>query len=458
MEAYYECFPIINSSCFFYIYPNKKICLIFKDKNMHKKAFYLKEEIFQILKWFNGSISLREIIRKIETLYTFEKEKLKSFINSLIENEIIIFCNQRRKIKGMNIIGDGKTIFPHTVVLEITKRCNLRCSYCYNNSAPDKNEELSLDKIKEIFIKLSKNGVVFLEITGGEPMVHKNINEIIKLAGEYFPWFAILSNGTILKEETLILLKEMKSQVTGIQISIDGSCEEVFEKIRGVKSTYKTTIENILKLKENGFPIRVSIVLTKDNIVDLESTCSLVKELGIDHFSISIAQEFGRFDFDHKNCLNFNEYLKNEYKDIFASVYEKYKDIIDNVKMKEALIKTFLRKERSELLNCGAGWERVYIDVKGNVRLCPLISSKWITLGNIFVNDYIKIFNNEKSEFFMKFSFRAEFSSLCQDCEFILYCGGCFAQILLANMKRLKKGKELCDVFLKKGLREVFSL
>ncbi len=458
MEAYYEWFPIINSSYFFYIYPNKKICLIFNDKNMQKKAFYLKEEIFQILKWFNGTISLREIIRKIEALYTFEKEKLKSFINFLIKNEIIICYEKPSETKGMNIIGNGETIFPHTVALEITKRCNLRCCYCYNDSEPNKNEELSLDKIKEIFMKLSKHGVVFLEITGGEPMVHKNINEIIKLAGEYFPWFAILSNGAILKEKTLTLLKEIKSQVAGIQISIDGSCEEIFEKIRGIKSTFKTTIENILKLKENGFPIRLSIVLTKDNIVDLESTCNLVKGLGIEHFSISIAQEFGRFDFDHKICANFSKYLKSEYKDIFASVYEKYKDIIDNVKMKETLIKSFLRKEKNALLNCGAGWERVYIDVKGNVRLCPLISSNWITLGNIFVDDYIKIFNNEKSEFFMKFSFRAEFSSLCQDCEFMSYCGGCFAQILLANIKRVKKGKELCNVFLKKGLREIFSL
>lgn len=458
MKAYYEWFPIISSSCFFYIYPDKKICLLFKDKNMQKKAFYLKEEIFQILKWFNGSINLKEIIRKIETLYTFEEEKLTSFINFLMKNEIVIFYEKPVKVKNMNIIGNGKTIFPHTVVLEITKHCNLRCCYCYNDSEPDKNEELFLDKIKEIFMKLSKNGVVFLEITGGEPMVHKNINEIIKLAGKYFPWFAILSNGTILKEETLTLLREMKSQVAGIQISIDGSCEDIFEKMRGVKSTFKTTIENILKLKENGFPIRLSIVLTKDNIFDLESTCNFVKELGIKHFSISIAQEFGRFNFDHKICANFNEYLKNEYKDIFASVYEKYKDIIDNVKMKKLLIKSFLKKERSALLNCGAGWERVYIDVKGNVRLCPLISSNWITLGNIFVDDYIKIFNNEKSKFFMKFSFRAEFSTFCQDCEFKLYCGGCFAQILVANIKRIKKGKGLCNVFLAKGLNKVFNL
>jgi molybdenum cofactor biosynthesis enzyme MoaA len=102
------------------------------------------------------------------------------------------------------------------VYIRVTNKCNRQCSFCYYRDDPKKPEDMSLATLKEIIDKemqlLPKNGYLRIELTGGEPSLCKNINEIIEhLIGLPKVYIALETNGTNLgTPEFLELLLKLK--------------------------------------------------------------------------------------------------------------------------------------------------------------------------------------------------------------------------------------------------------
>lgn len=154
-----------------------------------------------------------------------------------------------------------------TVLLEITDRCNLNCTHCMNR--PDFKEiETPAEKIGELFEKFSQHNAEKVYLSGGEPFLHKEIEQIIDLCIQYPNMkFIFTTNGLLLSAPLLSHIAQADN-VT-IQFSIDGVTEPSYEAMRG-KGTYNKFCEKIAlwdqMTKKQGL---ARTCLTKYNYKDL---------------------------------------------------------------------------------------------------------------------------------------------------------------------------------------------
>lgn len=123
-----------------------------------------------------------------------------------------------------------------SVVLEITDRCNLHCRHCMNR--PDfSNIETEYEKVEYVIKKIVEYGVKKVYLSGGEPLLHKDLFRIILLCDRYKDIeFVFTTNGLLLTEEILNTL-EQKSNIL-LQFSIDGVKQDTYEYTRG-KGTFE---------------------------------------------------------------------------------------------------------------------------------------------------------------------------------------------------------------------------
>jgi MoaA/NifB/PqqE/SkfB family radical SAM enzyme len=168
----------------------------------------------------------------------------------------------------------GKKV-PLAVVNKITFRCNLKCKYC--GVWKLNRKEMTTEQIKRAMKEFADAGCVWWEITGGEPTIRKDVNELIEYGKDLGFIVAMISNGLFVKER----IKGLK-KLDCLYISFDG-LKSVHEKLRG-KGTHKKVLEGIKLAKENGITVYPETVLSKQNI---ENDCASLKE------AIRLANEMG---------------------------------------------------------------------------------------------------------------------------------------------------------------------
>lgn len=146
-------------------------------------------------------------------------------------------------------------------LIEITNKCNMNCNTCYANSGKGKDLDLSLIKKMIDFGAEAEGGKgEVLQISGGEPTLHKDVIEIIKLAREKFQYVMLNTNGIRIAEDE-DFVKEL-SQFVGrfeIYLQFDSFKDDVYSKIRGrnLKDIKKKAIDNL-----NKYNIPVTLVMT----------------------------------------------------------------------------------------------------------------------------------------------------------------------------------------------------
>lgn len=135
-------------------------------------------------------------------------------------------------------------------LLQITERCNLKCKHCFVSSLPEGND-LSFEKIRDIILpKLRNSNVTRVTLTGGEPMVHKNIMDIMKLFSDNNIHITLCTNALGLNEEKIIEMKKLND--IHVNVSLDGFSSKSHGKFRGndSESVFNKIIENIKLLSK----------------------------------------------------------------------------------------------------------------------------------------------------------------------------------------------------------------
>lgn len=146
--------------------------------------------------------------------------------------------------------------------IEITSRCNERCTHCYiphEKKISDMGKQLFCDILKQC----KDMRLLHLTLSGGEPMLHKNFCEFIRICRNYNFSVNILSNLTLLTNE---ILKEMKKNtLLGVQVSLYSMTPRIHDGITNVKGSFEKTKSAILKLIENDIPLQISCPIMRQN-------------------------------------------------------------------------------------------------------------------------------------------------------------------------------------------------
>lgn len=153
--------------------------------------------------------------------------------------------------------------------LEITKNCNQKCFYCFNDSGhADQKNELSLVEWKKVISEIHTLGHKSVHITGGEPFLHPNIIEILTHAIGLGLETTILSNGykiAMLAEKHQTLFSKLKLA----QISLDAMDPNVHNARRGFSGAFKDAIDAINSLQKVNVPIEISTTVSDQSLSQL---------------------------------------------------------------------------------------------------------------------------------------------------------------------------------------------
>lgn len=185
----------------------------------------------------------------------------------LKKTEAVIYYNTEKDIYDLKLKA------PLSVCWQITTKCNLNCKYCLSDSCSNGIYGLETETAKKVINDLGKLGINRLDFTGGEPLLRKDLNELLLCAKENNINTIVTTNVTLLNDKNIETLKKADL----IQISIDGT-EEIHNNQRGC-NVYKKTIENIKILKQAGCKIRLNSFIFNSNKKYVEYLMNLSKEL-----------------------------------------------------------------------------------------------------------------------------------------------------------------------------------
>jgi len=191
-------------------------------------------------------------------------------------NKIAFGLKALPKILQINL---GKPI-PIFCQWEVTFKCNMNCSFCsINKYAKDWQPELNTQEALSIVQQLSDLGTLILNIGGGEPLLRKDIFEIISLAKKKGMVVFMNTNGFLLTQENAQKLKE--SGIDLIRVSVDG-LPEFHDKIRQMPDAFSKAISGIKELQKVKVNVMINTVVTKQTkLDDLRGLAKITKELGI---------------------------------------------------------------------------------------------------------------------------------------------------------------------------------
>lgn len=116
-------------------------------------------------------------------------------------------------------------------LLEITRRCNMNCTFCF--AEPDGAEDPSLETVKEWIRDLTVPGKTLLQLSGGEPTVREDLPEIVAYAKETgCKYVQLNSNGLRLAEDEAFVKKLADAGLSFVFMQFDGVTDDVYEKLR----------------------------------------------------------------------------------------------------------------------------------------------------------------------------------------------------------------------------------
>lgn len=145
---------------------------------------------------------------------------------------------------------------PLAVHLEVVSACNLTCSHCFAGELPRREPPLTLDEIDGLFASLARMGSFRLGLTGGEPLLRKDLFDILDLATSHGLHPCLTTNALLLTEETAKRLGER--DLVWLNVSLDGATAATNDAVRG-EGTFDRVMEKIAMLRAHA---RFSIAFT----------------------------------------------------------------------------------------------------------------------------------------------------------------------------------------------------
>ncbi|MBN1896244.1 MAG: radical SAM protein [Candidatus Aenigmarchaeota archaeon] len=170
---------------------------------------------------------------------------------------------------------------PALCVYDVTTRCNSRCAMC--SIWKRREKEMPLKDIKKVFSDLKRFGIHTLFLQGGEPLVRRDVFEVVKILDDMGFHTVVLSNGILLDEKVLKKLDSLnRSGRIFVTVSLDTLDRKKYIKIRGVDKFDVVTSNIRLLAKHPGLKGSVHATVTSINYNELDDVREFVHSLGLD--------------------------------------------------------------------------------------------------------------------------------------------------------------------------------
>ncbi|MFB9949568.1 radical SAM/SPASM domain-containing protein [Rhizobium puerariae] len=273
---------------------------------------------------------------------------------------------------------------PLKVFLNITKKCNLFCTHCFNDSGHASSPEIPKEHLFTILDSLAARGIFKVTLAGGEPLFHPAFDDLIdKLdASDFF--VSIVTNGICVTDRRAARLGNSRT-VRSITISLDGANAADNDAIRGPSSFSKAVLGARRLSKSFKGDLSLRITLAQGNIGHVTDYVDLADELGIREIKVNRINAYGRA----QNSPNLM---------IDTKVYENARDHLARVASSRGIAvevpaNKYRREDNGELGLCRAGEETCEIDGDGTLYPCSFTFGR-LAAGNLCREPHSAVFSN----------------------------------------------------------------
>ncbi len=300
----------------------------------------------------------------------------------------------------------GVCSYPESVVIEVTKQCNLTCKMCYRASttysAEPAKRDMALADFKKVIDQLRNTRSLWL--TGGEAMLNHDLPQMIAYASHQLrPFIGLTTNGTLLTEEVAQTLAT--SGLNALNVSIDSPHEETFREIRG--TSLEEIVAHIRYLKSEAPHISVGIntVIMRENVGQLQGILLLAREVGAERVAFQLVHKWNEY------FLDFGIYDRLILEEIEAEILKKCESY--------GLECSFAKYKGIKSFYCYNPFFECYIDYKGRITPCCTVVNEPLT-SSIFQSTFINEWNSEPMKRLRKQLLKREFPDYC--CCSVLVC------------------------------------
>jgi len=179
---------------------------------------------------------------------------------------------------------------PNSVLFDITYRCNMVCKHCLIGGFP-KEDEMNLNQIQSVLEKLKEAGVFRVHFSGGEPLIRKDIFDILKIASDLNFGITLSSNGLLLNGRVFSRLKEL--DVFCFQVSLDG-IGKTHDDFRGVEGAYEKAVAALKTAASMGFYTVMSTTIIPQNLNEISPLLDLAVSLEVSSFKLNEFMPVGK--------------------------------------------------------------------------------------------------------------------------------------------------------------------
>jgi radical SAM protein with 4Fe4S-binding SPASM domain len=254
---------------------------------------------------------------------------------------------------------------PVSAQWELTFKCNHLCGFCYN--APTGQRELTTAEIKRGLEKIADFGVLYITLTGGEPMVRPDFFEICEYARHLGFALRVYSNGYLMDEERTRRLKEVHT--FEVEISLHGARPETHDRLTGIRGSFEKTLAGLANLQKQKIKTNLKCPITHLNQDELWDVWAIANSYGC---SITFDPVITPRDDGDKGPLAMAA-TKDFLVRFFSDEFKELRYGRDVTKRDNTVIKT----------NCGTGRTSFTIDPYGNIYPCVQWRRKWANIKDV---------------------------------------------------------------------------
>ncbi len=176
--------------------------------------------------------------------------------------------------------------FPLIGTFELTPLCNLRCPMCYVRldplSAASRGCGMSGDRWLEIGRQARDMGLLFVTLTGGEPLLHPDFARIYRGLCELGLLVSVYTNGTLVDRSTVALWREYPPH--SIKVSLYGASDATYERMCGIRRGFTRTMAALERMQKAGVDFYCTTTVVRDNRADLPALYALARERDFPYF------------------------------------------------------------------------------------------------------------------------------------------------------------------------------
>lgn len=329
-------------------------------------------------------------------------------------------CEFYLKLAAPSKTAASEKFVPLVVSWNVTRKCNLKCPHCYINATKEElPNELSTEEAKTLIDQICEVSKPLLILSGGEPLLRKDIFELVRYGTEKGLRMGLGSNGALIDDVAAKKLKE--AGVKTVSISLDSSIPARHDEFRGVAGSWEKAVSAIKALKENGVLVQVNTTVTQQNHAEIDDIMSLAEQLGVENFHLFFLVPTGR-------GIKIADISPAMYEDMIKATFAKTAKHRLNVRPSCApqfmrIAKGMGLDMRQWIRGCIAGLYYCRVYPNGDITPCPYLP---IELGNVREKSFSEIWFT--SEVFKALRNFDSLKGKCGECDHRGLCGGCRAR------------------------------